>query len=348
MPRAIGRVRGGSSPRLLGLDSNPQGASGPQIWQAFRHTLAHFYTLSLPSSSEKARFTLSARTYSTPRALLMRRQGTALIMTRSPALVSRGADQLLILLQLEGSVESDCAGRRGHREAGDVAIIDHAQPLRSVTTDYVTLIVQISRESVPAALLALDPHGLVFPRESGAARFIGAAIQQCYAQAELLTVSEAGAAIEGIVALTTAFARTMLADDEADHVRSKRRAALDFIDAHLGEAQLGPGEIADAVHVSRASLYRLLAARGGIRAVLLTRRLDEALRLLLADSEDDRSLTAIAKRCGFGGVSQFSRTFRARFGLPPQRYRVLARRQDSEWQKARLKVDGFDRESLCQ
>ena len=84
-----------------------------------------------------------------------------------------------------------------------------------------------------------------------------------------------------------------------------------------------PDAIADAANLSRASLYRLLAAEGGIRAVLVKRRLDEALRLLLADSKDEPSLTEVAKRCGFGGTSQFSRAFRARFGLPPRQYRAL-------------------------
>ena len=60
--------------------------------------------MSLPDPSEEARFTLSTRTYPTPRAVLMRCQGTAFIMTRGPALAARGADQLLIFLQGEGSV----------------------------------------------------------------------------------------------------------------------------------------------------------------------------------------------------------------------------------------------------
>ncbi len=195
---------------------------------------------------------------------------------------------------------------------------------------------------MPAALLAVEPHGLVFPRGSGAARLIGAAMQELYAQADDLTVSEAEAAIEGIVALTTACARARLAGDEADHVKSRRKAALDYIDAHLANAQLGPDEIADAANLSRASLYRLLAAEGGIRAVLLRRRLDEALRLLLADNKDEHSLTEVAKRCGFGGTSQFSRAFRARFGLPPRQYRALVRQQDLDWHEARLRADGFD------
>jgi AraC-like DNA-binding protein len=210
----------------------------------------------------------------------------------------------------------------------------------------VNLMVVLARESVPAALLALEPHGLVFPRESGAARLIGAAMQELYAQADDLTVSEAEAAIEGIVALTTACARARLAGDEADHVKSRRKAALDYIDAHLGNAQLGSDEIAKTVNVSRASLYRLLAAEGGIRVVLLKRRLDQALRLLLADNRDERSLAEVAKRCGFGGTSQFSRAFRARFGAPPRQYCALIRQQDLDWHEARLIADGFDRNTF--
>jgi AraC-like DNA-binding protein len=99
-------------------------------------------------------------------------------------------------------------------------------------------------------------------------------------------------------------------------------------------------------HVSLASLYRLVAAEGGIRGVLLKRRLDEALRLLLAGNKDGNSLKEIAACCGFGGTSQLSRAFRARFGHPPLQYRALVRQQDLDWQQARLRADGFEQDSL--
>jgi AraC-like DNA-binding protein len=337
---------GGSPPRLQGLDSNPRGELGPHYWQAFRESFAHIYALSLPEPLEEARFTISTRTYHTPSAILMRSQGTAFTMARGPALVARSADQLLIYLELEGSCDNDWAGRRGRVEAGDIQIVDYARPFHSVTTDYANLIVILARESLPASLLALEPHGLVFPHGGSAARLIGAAMQELYAQADSMTVSEAEAAIEGIVALMTAFARAKLAGDETDHVKSRRKGALDYVDAHLANAALGPDEIADAAKLSRASLYRLLAAEGGIRAVLLKRRLDQTLRLMLADDKDERSLTDIAKACGFGGMTQFSRTFRARFGTPPRQYRTLVRQQDHEWHESRLKADGFNRDSL--
>jgi AraC-like DNA-binding protein len=343
-PNGADKGNDGRSPKLRGLDSNPQGAFGPPLWQAFRETLAHLYTVSLPDPSEEARFTLATRTYATPQGILMHCRGTAFTMTRSPELIARGgADQLIITLQIEGSVEKEHHGRRVRRVAGDVEIVDYARPFHNVSTDYEILIVHVTRESVPAALLALEPHGLIFPRDSGAARLISAAMQEFRAQADDLTVSEAAAAIEGIVALTTACARARLASDGADRAKSKRKVALDYIDAHLADAQLGPDEIAVAANVSRASLYRLLAAEGGIRTTLLRRRLDEALRLVLTEN---RSLKDVAKRCGFGSTSQFSRVFRARFGLPPQQYRALARQQDRDWHEARLVADGFDRDTM--
>ena len=330
------------SPKLRGIDSNPQGHFGPQFWQAFRNVVAHLYTTALADPSEEARFSLSTRTYATPQAILMRCQGTAFIMARGPIQIARGADQLLILLQIEGAVDTDYSGWRARRQVGDVEIVDYARPFRSVATDYANLVIAIPRESMPAALLALEPHGLIFPRGGAAARLIGTAMQEFYAQADDLTVSEAEAAIESIVAMTTAYARIRLADDELHRVKSKRKAALDFIDAQLGDVQLGPDEIAEATNLSRASLYRLLASEGGIRAVLLKRRLDLALRLMLDNDNGERSLKEIVKTCGFGGTSQFSRAFRARFGVPPRQYRALVRQQDLDWHEARLMADGFD------
>src|SRR5262249_4993746 len=91
---------GDDGPRrtLRGLDSNPQGAFGPKFWQAFRGAVAHIFdSVSLPDPSEEARFTLSTRTYATPRGILMRSQGTAFIKTRGPASAARSANQLVIV-----------------------------------------------------------------------------------------------------------------------------------------------------------------------------------------------------------------------------------------------------------
>ena len=51
-------------------------------------------------------------------------------------------------------------------------------------------------------------------------------------------------------------------------------------------------------------------------------------------------LAEIARRCGFGGTSQLSRAFRARFGMPPRQYLALVRQQDVDWLAARMVGDG--------
>jgi hypothetical protein len=64
----------GVSPKLQGLDSNPQGDFGPRLWQAFRDNVTPLFAVSLPDPSEEARFSLSTRAYATPRAILRRSQ----------------------------------------------------------------------------------------------------------------------------------------------------------------------------------------------------------------------------------------------------------------------------------
>jgi len=67
---------------------------------------------------------------------------------------------------------------------------------------------------------------------------------------------------------------------------------------------------------------------------------------MLADKKDERSLTEIARCCGFGGTSQFSRAFRARFGVPPRQYLELVRQQGLDWHEARLAADGFEQDAF--
>ncbi len=80
--------------------------------------------------------------------------------------------------------------------------------------------------------------------------------------------------------------------------------------------------------------------------MLLKCRLDEALRLMLEDSNDDHSVKQIVKRCGFGGQSQFSRASHARFGVPRHSTARWSASRTSLGTKRQLMADGFDQDSL--
>jgi AraC-like DNA-binding protein len=70
------------------------------------------------------------------------------------------------------------------------------------------------------------------------------------------------------------------------------------------------------------------------------------VRLMQADERNEHPLKEIVKCCGFSGTSQFSRAFRARFGVPPRQYLALVREQDLDWHEARLIADGFEQDAF--
>ena len=92
--------------------------------------------------------------------------------------------------------------------------------------------------------------------------------------------------------------------------------ALRFMSAHLHDPDLTPAKIAAAAGVSRATLYRLFKARGGVAAIMQAERLSSAAAQL-SKPEDRRSVTAIAHATGFVDAAHFSRAFRQRYGLRP-------------------------------
>ena len=51
----------------------------------------------------------------------------------------------------------------------------------------------------------------------------------------------------------------------------------------------------------------------------------EACRETLRDPSNRQTVAEIAYRWGFGDQAQFSRAFKAQFGLPPKEYREKAR-----------------------
>lgn len=104
-------------------------------------------------------------------------------------------------------------------------------------------------------------------------------------------------------------------------------AVMVFIDSHLGDRNLNPKLIQDHFEIGRSTLYRILEQSGGVRELILRGRLDKSIALLCVDIMAFGDLKKIAKEAGFSSQHHFSRTFTARYGVPPQKFRVLAREQ---------------------
>ncbi|MFC4298367.1 MAG: AraC family transcriptional regulator [Castellaniella sp.] len=132
----------------------------------------------------------------------------------------------------------------------------------------------------------------------------------------------ASAAAEGVLhhLLTQSTGRRARADDLGGLAPAVRRRVRDYVDAHLDEA-LTLDELAGVAVLSTYHFARMFHVSFGEppHAWVLGRRLARA-RELLARSRDD--LAGVARACGFGSASHFSRVFLQATGITPGRYRA--------------------------
>jgi AraC-like DNA-binding protein len=117
---------------------------------------------------------------------------------------------------------------------------------------------------------------------------------------------------------------TDLADTHESLHAGRRAAALRFMQLHAHRADLDAGSIARGVGCSRTRLYEAFAAEGQtVMGVLRELRLQRAQSLIAQSPR--LHVGALAWRCGFAGPSDFSKLFRARFGLSPTEWHQRAR-----------------------
>ena len=92
--------------------------------------------------------------------------------------------------------------------------------------------------------------------------------------------------------------------------------AVDFIERNLTSSTLTPARVAEAVHVSRSTLYRLFGASGGVNRYIVRARLDRAWKALAGPGRP-RRVSEVAFGLGFQSDAHFCRAFRRAFGVTP-------------------------------
>ncbi|MFJ2609323.1 helix-turn-helix transcriptional regulator [Streptomyces sp. NPDC091279] len=103
-----------------------------------------------------------------------------------------------------------------------------------------------------------------------------------------------------------------------------------FVDRNLGDPDLTPGLVATAHHISIRHLQRLFKDEGSTPSDWIRQRRLETCRRELRDPElRALPIREIGLRNGFTQASDFSRVFRARYGMPPGRFRDGRRHPDA-------------------
>jgi len=100
---------------------------------------------------------------------------------------------------------------------------------------------------------------------------------------------------------------------------------INYIHAHLYDADLTPAQIARACRITTRYLHYLFSdGEETVARYILVRRLESSSQALLALSQRGRTVTAIAFDHGFNSATHFGRVFRAHFGMTPREYRARA------------------------
>jgi AraC-like DNA-binding protein len=231
-------------------------------------------------------------------------------------------DDYMVQLFIAGTLEGNCDGREIFVGPGDIYILDLARPFDTRAPQGGTIItVALPRGPMEAATRGVSLHGIVLKADLPVTRMLTELI---HSLAELGTSLDAAdvAAIEAaaVTLLSSSFARHAPARDQTPSQLLRQRA-LDFIDANLADPGLGPVLLMQHFRVSRAHLYRMFAADGGVARLIRERRLDAAYRALIGPGAFERSITQIAFTFGFSNSDQFRRAFSSRFELSPSKAR---------------------------
>jgi AraC family transcriptional regulator len=97
--------------------------------------------------------------------------------------------------------------------------------------------------------------------------------------------------------------------------------AIDHVVSRLGEP-LRLEQVAHAAHLSPFHFHRVFQALVGVTLAEFVKRLRLERALFMMCHARRSSLTTIALGCGFSSSSDFSRSFKQRFGVPPSAFDI--------------------------
>ncbi len=274
-------------------------------------------------------FQITNTTMMTGNALLVDSRGTALEYDRTPAHIARGGlDHYHVTLCLEGEMWFGSGRREVTLHSGDIGLVDMAQPNRTVLT---------AADGARYRLMSLIlPRALMAPRLAHPDSATTTLLPASHPHARLLAsqfaalwqppAPEAGrpeAIIEAIADIMAA-----AAGGTADTERAEHHLYLAMIKRHIAqnlETALTTQELCRHFEISRASLYRLFEADGGLARYVQEQRLNRALMLLISPAARGERLINLAVDLQFASDSTFVRAFRRQFGVTPGEVRKLAK-----------------------
>jgi AraC-like DNA-binding protein len=205
-----------------------------------------------------------------------------------------------------------------HMPAGMPVMMDLSRPFDTLQGDGRSMQVFIPRETLDELLpTPRDIHATGL--QGAAAAVLADLLQSLTRRLPMMSQSEAADVAKSTMHLVAAsLSPTSYVLERARPAvqASSLRQACRFIDLHLSESNLGLEQLCVTFKLSRATLYRMFEAYGGVAHYVRERRLVRA-HAAICERTRRRPINLIAEDHGFKSAAQFSRAFRGHFGYPP-------------------------------
>jgi AraC family transcriptional activator of tynA and feaB len=274
---------------------------------------------------------------------LTRFSSSPLSFSKFPAVSLRSDDRCCIVItQLVGVRRYSQNGAVAILKPQDTTLIDSGVPWSSdCRGECSRLYLRIPRALVESRLrFGSLPIARRICGESGLGATLFRLATSLYHEADTLTVEEGMVALEAYLGILSACIGCPEPALPVGHSGELSSRIEDFIEIHLAEPRLGPGEIAAAIGISVRHLHRLFTRTGGtIADSIRERRLQQCRSDLANPRMRERTITEIAFSWGFSDSAHFSRSFKRQFGICPTTFR--ARKSANSWNAGRGRVSGF-------
>ena len=230
-------------------------------------------------------------------------------------------DHILLCLLKGGQASQRCRDLSEQLGPGDVALCDLACPFEIETKD-----LRADLLIVPRNILGILPgdhslHCQVFRAERPAATLFGGQLQQI----GQIVASTSAEGREELAEVAISSLRTLLrplrSDREQFRFDRRDRSMLAqmsrFIEENIDIPKLGATDLCVHFNISRATVYRVFDAHGGVMSYIRNLRLDRALEQMRQSTGHRQSVKSLARQFGFSSADSFSRAFGERFGMRP-------------------------------
>ncbi len=311
-----------------------EGQAGLQV---FREAIAE--TSDIVPLGDAASFRVRSRVHHLGIAVLTDVRSSSVQYIRSARHVARAAyDHYEVAVNLNAEIRYHSGRRSASVHPGEVIVVDSTRPTQAYIHAPEDALACIPALFVPRALVAshisasVDIHFRVLRRGDPRARLLSEHVVHMLERIDTDPQAQFAPTLPVLTGLLAGLFGSRARSLKAGEAVSQ--AALDslkrLIEQHIDTPALSAELICARSGWSRATVYRLFQAEGGLARYIRQRRLHWAFRELMRGGSPRRRIVDLAIDCQFASEATFSRAFHRLFGMPPGEVRALAERARSD------------------